>query len=147
MWIKYVRKINCSHFSIIKHIHVVKKTSKGPQRSKIVQFSEISVHSISDFNFLKGNTKVCISFHLKASYCLFICEVMSNSFCDTMDYSHSKLLCPWDFSGKSTGVGCHFLLQGIFLTQGSDLCLLHCRVKSLPLSLLGSPTWKPLIRD
>ena len=22
-----------------------------------------------------------------------------------------RLLCPWDFSGKSTGVGCHFLLQ------------------------------------
>ena len=24
----------------------------------------------------------------------------------------TRLLCPWDFSGKSTGVGCHFLLQG-----------------------------------
>ena len=30
------------------------------------------------------------------------------------------LLCPWDFPGKSTGVGCHFLLQKIFLTQGSN---------------------------
>ena len=30
-----------------------------------------------------------------------------------------RLLCPWDFPGKNTGVGCHFLLQGIFLTQGS----------------------------
>ena len=28
----------------------------------------------------------------------------------------ARLLCPWDFSGKNTGVGCHFLLQGIFLT-------------------------------
>ena len=28
------------------------------------------------------------------------------------------LLHPWDFPGKSTGVGCHFLLQEIFLTQG-----------------------------
>ena len=27
------------------------------------------------------------------------------------------LLCPWDFPGKNTGVGCDFLLQGIFLTQ------------------------------
>ena len=26
-------------------------------------------------------------------------------------------LCPWDSSGKNTGMGCHFLLQGIFLTQ------------------------------
>ena len=37
---------------------------------------------------------------------------------------------PLDFPGKDPGVGCHFLLQGIFLTQGSNLrllCLLHCR--------------------
>ena len=37
----------------------------------------------------------------------------------------TRLLSPWDFPCKSTGVGCHFLLQEIFLTQGSDLCLLH----------------------
>ena len=36
----------------------------------------------------------------------------------------TMLLCPWDFPGKNTGVGCHFLLQGIFLTQGLNLCLL-----------------------
>ena len=35
------------------------------------------------------------------------------------------VFCPWDFSGKNTGIDCHFLLQGIFLTQGSNLCLLH----------------------
>ena len=44
--------------------------------------------------------------------------------CDPMD---TRLLCPWDFVGKSTGVGCHFLLQGIFPSQGSNLGLLHCR--------------------
>ena len=32
-----------------------------------------------------------------------------------------------DFPGKNTGVGCHFLLQGIFLTQGWNPYLLHCR--------------------
>ena len=31
-----------------------------------------------------------------------------------------RLLCPWDFSGKKTGVGCQSLLQGTFPTQGSD---------------------------
>ena len=46
---------------------------------------------------------------------------------------------PWDFSGKNTRVGCHFLLQGIFLTQGSNPCLLHWQADSLPLSHLGSP--------
>ena len=30
----------------------------------------------------------------------------------------TSLLCLWDFPGKDTGVGCHFLRQGIFLTQG-----------------------------
>ena len=39
----------------------------------------------------------------------------------------ASLLCPWDFPGKNTRVGCHFLLQGIFLTQGSNLGLLLCR--------------------
>ena len=41
--------------------------------------------------------------------------------CDPMDYN------PQNFPGKSTGVGCHFLLQGIFLTQGSNSGLLQCR--------------------
>ena len=34
------------------------------------------------------------------------------------------LLCPWDFPSKNTRVGCHFLLQEIFLAQGSNLHLL-----------------------
>ena len=38
-----------------------------------------------------------------------------------------RLLPPWGFPGKNTAVGCHFLLQGIFLTQGSKLHLLNCR--------------------
>ena len=37
----------------------------------------------------------------------------------------TRLLCPWDSLGKNTGVGCHFLLQGIFLIQGSNLNLLR----------------------
>ena len=50
----------------------------------------------------------------------------------------SRLLCPWDFPGKSTGVGCHFLLQMIFLTQGLNPCLVHQQVDSLPLSHQGN---------
>ena len=37
----------------------------------------------------------------------------------------TRLLCPWDSPGKNTGVGCHFLLQGVFLTQRSNLHLLR----------------------
>ena len=32
----------------------------------------------------------------------------------------ARLLCPWDSPGKNPGVGCHALLQGLFLTQGSN---------------------------
>ena len=49
-----------------------------------------------------------------------------------------RLLCRWDFPGKNIGTGCFFLLQGIFPTQGSNLCLLHWQVDSLPLSHWGS---------
>ena len=39
----------------------------------------------------------------------------------------ARFLCPWNSPGKNTGVGCHFLYQGIFLTQGSNPGLLHYR--------------------
>ena len=45
---------------------------------------------------------------LVAQSCLTLCDP-------------TRLLCPWDFSGKNTGVGCYFLLQG------SNLGLLQCR--------------------
>ena len=54
----------------------------------------------------------------------------------------SRLLCPWNFPGKNTGVGSHFLLQGIFPLQGLIPCLLHLlhwQVDSLPLHHLRSP--------
>ena len=47
--------------------------------------------------------------------------------------------CPWDSTGKDTGVGCGFLLQRIFPTQGSNPCLLHWQADSLLLSYRGSP--------
>ena len=50
-----------------------------------------------------------------------------------------RLLRPWDFPGKNTGVGCHFLLQEIFLIQGLNLGLLHCRQMLYHLSHQESP--------
>ena len=41
--------------------------------------------------------------------------------------------------GKNTGMGCHFLPQGIFPTQGLNTHLLPWQVDPLPLSHLGSP--------
>ena len=51
--------------------------------------------------------------------------------------SWNRLLHIWDFLGKSTGVGCHFLLQGHFLIQGLDSGLLHCRQTLYHMSHLG----------
>ena len=51
----------------------------------------------------------------------------------------TRLLCPWNFPGKSTGVCCHFLLQGIFPTQGSNPGLPHCSQTLHHLSHQGNP--------
>ena len=51
----------------------------------------------------------------------------------------TRPLSPWDFLGKKTRMGCHFLLQGIFLIQRLNLLFLHWQADSLPLSPLGSP--------
>ena len=51
----------------------------------------------------------------------------------------TRLLCPRDSPGKNTGVGCHFLLQGIFPTQGSNSSLLPGRRILYHLSHQGSP--------
>ena len=50
----------------------------------------------------------------------------------------TRLLRPWDSPGKNTGVGYHFLLQGIFPTQGSNLRLPHWR-QTLYLVLTKTP--------
>ena len=50
-----------------------------------------------------------------------------------------SLLCPWNSPGKNTEIGSHSLFQGIFLTQGLNPGLLHCRQIIYCLNLEGSP--------
>ena len=76
--------------------------------------------------------------------CVHVNSVVSDSLQPHGLYP-ARFLCPWDFPGKNTGVGCHFLLQRIFPTQGSNPCLLrllHWQVDSLPLVPLESWTIK-----
>ena len=57
----------------------------------------------------------------------------------------ARLLCSWNFPGKNTRIGCHFLLQEIFATQGSNhhpLCLLLWKPNPWLLSHQGSPYCK-----
>ena len=57
-----------------------------------------------------------IFFSCLEGLCVLSCSVMSDSF-RPYGLQPASLLCPLDFSGKNTGVGCYFLLQGIFPTQ------------------------------
>ena len=68
--------------------------------------------------------------------CVCVCTQLCPTLCDPMDYS----LPGSSVHGIFRGVGCHFLLQVIFLTQGLNLHLLHWQVDSLPLSHLANMT-------
>ena len=72
-----------------------------------------------------------------------MCAVLSHSAVSDSLQPHelwpTRLLQPSDFPGKNTGVSCHFLLQGVFPTQGSKLHLLHWKADSLPLESPGKP--------
>ena len=81
-----------------------------------------------------------------------VASVVSCSF-DPMDCSMSDSSVHGDSPGNNTGIGCHFLLQGILLTQGLNpclLCFLHWQACSLPLKVkvkslsrvrLSAPPW------
>ena len=55
-----------------------------------------------------------------------------STLCNPKDHSLPGS-CPWDSPDKNTGVDFHALLQGIFLTQGLNPCLLEGQAGSLPL--------------
>ena len=93
--------------------------------------------SNNDLTTAKANIYWEFTLHF---FALHVCSVVSNSLWP-YGLGSSRVLYPWNFPGKSTGVGWHFLLQGIFPTQELNPCLLHLlrwQVDSLPLSYLGS---------
>ena len=92
------------------------------------------------------------TWHLPLPHHAGICVCMGTRSCSSCvwlcnsGFQPASLLCPWDSPGTNTGVGCHALLQGIFLTQGSNpnlLNLLHRQVGSLPLVPPGKPVSPP----
>ena len=60
---------------------------------------------------------------VQINMCVLSCSVASNTLQPPGLYP-ARLLCPWDFPGKNIGVDCHYLLQGILLTQKPNLHLL-----------------------
>ena len=67
-------------------------------------------------DLLPSYFQICNRVLLSVCVCVS-CSVVSDSL-QPRGLKPARLLCPWDFPGKNIGVGCHFLLQGIFLTQG-----------------------------
>ena len=83
---------------------------------------------------MERNMCVCV---LSCFSCVQLCVIVG--------LHPARLLCPWDSLGKNTGVGSHSFFQGIFLTQGLNLGLRHCKQNLYRLSqqelllLLPSP--------
>ena len=97
------------------------------------------VKMISCFE-LTNLTKKCVLIGL--SMC--VCKLLQScsTACNPINYSPPGSFVHGESSGKNLGVGCHVLLQGIFLTQGLNphhLCLLHWQAGSLPLASPGKP--------
>ena len=116
----------------------LERTEEGDVAGPLSPRSRWLLGTLPPTGTLKCQTHPC-SNSVSPSGLHSVASVMSN--CDPMDCSH-RLFCLWDFPGQNPGVGCHFLLQRIFPTPGSNLCLLlllRCRQTLLPPSHQGSP--------
>ena len=102
--------------------------------------SKASVHQHSDF------FKVQLSHPYRTTGKSMKVQVsqLCLTLCDPMDCSPPASSIHGIFPDKNTGVGWHFLIQGIFLTQGSNQCLSHCRQALYHLSYQGIPTGKSI---
>ena len=89
----------------------------GPFHSQGVRWD---LSPTQDLEFTPGESPLLPSGSSSGAKSLLSCPTL----CDPMDCSPVGFVCPWDSPGKKTGVGCHALLQGIFLTQGLNLHLL-----------------------
>ena len=69
-----------------------------------------------------------------SGWTLFLQGSLMGAYCNHGLYCGQQPPIRGIFSGKNIGVGSHFLLQGIFLTQGSNPCLLNWQADSLSLS-------------
>ena len=99
-------------------------TPPGHQSARLGSLCYIAAsHQLSVLHMI---VYICQCYFLRSSSCIstvqFSYSVMSNSL-QPHGLGPTRLLGPWDFLGKSIEVGCPFLLQGIFLTQGLNLGL------------------------
>ena len=101
-------------------------------------FAMFSIIVISNETVCGTSECVCVCARVCVCVRAYICSVMSYS---VTPWTVDCQIPAWNFSGKNTRVGCHFLFQGIFPTQGSNPCLLHWLVDWLPLCHLGTTVY------
>ena len=94
-----------------------------------MKLTDLSLVALSSFSSL-----IRIPFPVSPTLVPSLCSAVSDS---------SETLYPWDFPDENTGVGYHFLLQGIFPTQGSNLNLLSLTLRDRLFTT--APPGKPLI--
>ena len=92
--------------------HPASNPSATLASSHFIQLLKCTVVFPAQYPFRMLLLRLCI---------VVVCSVMSNSL-QPHALEPTRLLCLWDFSGKNTGVGCRFLLQGLNLYP---LCLRH----------------------
>ena len=97
--------------------------AEAPRKERTLKEKRLFFSLHTELQECKRKWKVTV---LVAQSCLTLC--------DPIDYS----LYSWNSPDKNTGVGCHSLLQGMFLTQGSNAGLPHCRQIFYCLSHQGS---------
>ena len=69
------------------------------------------------------------------------------SVCQRRRRGPTRLFWPWNFPGRNTGRGCHFLLQGIFLTKELNPCLLHADLQHTSLYQCLCRHWSGFLKS
>ena len=87
--------------------------------------------------------KLCVYIYISTSLCSlhWLFAQSCPTLCDPTGCNVKGTSVHGDSPGKSTGVGCHALLQGILPTQGLNPGILHCRPDSLPSEPFGKPIY------
>ena len=101
--------------------------SKGiflTQRSNLCLLCLLHWQADSLYLWNPGSPKALVRERERECVCVCVCVCVCSVMPDSL-WLMDRFLCPWTFPGKNTGVGCHFLLQRIFLTPGSNSYLLH----------------------
>ena len=129
-------------------------TRQGARVHSLV--GELRSHKLFKFHTVHNNTNYTLScfsvLTILESVCVCVCacarmhaQALGHVQLFSVPWTvawQNIFLCSWNFPGKNTGVSCHFLSKGIFLTQVLNLQLLHLlhwQADSLPLATWEAP--------